>query len=1145
MTNFTKEEVKAMSILDVAISLGMEMKRDSHQEYYWTEHDSLKINVRKNTFSWYSRDIHGDVINLVEAIKGVSFKEAMHFLKEGEFPTATIDQRPSEPFRYTLQRFERPFEEARSYLKEQRGLSDATINFFGQQGVLAQANKKAKDDYLEPVVVFKSLDRNKRVIGANLQGIIPNTDRYEGKGYLKQILYNSDGLAGMSVDVGSPKSLVFAEAPIDLMSYYEVNKDKLQDVRLVAMDGLKEQTISRYTMELVAQLKGKEDYKPDLSKVGQALEALAKTTTFFKDGQNQDLITLAVDNDKAGRDFIEKLQGKGIPVQADLPPETKDWNDYLKLSKQGDKTLTQEKASEQILYKERLAVGNVKYLESIIVEWSEFPINENTAFSSIEELQEQLKSEYSSYIEKLQERYAGRGEDFLPDQIGYTKTKVALTFRDGEGKVYDIIDRIDVGTATGEYNPVSQSLGDYLEQQYQLESRGLSLQMMEKEKALGQNQEPNYNAGGSHRNPDSLGDVSPGAASKPVANDSQPDFPVIAQLQFTTNNEYMSSIKDGYHVIKPGELARLNKFAPGIQATAQWYLNEVANSTIHYLYQDADAVGKLSIQFSEENFAHLTGISPKGVEMRQVVHDFAQGKGDYGNIQVSHAIKDKSMVLPLMPDILSPQAFVFDDLSSVEKFQQINLAQAIKTEDEDLLLAVRDVDGVGIPASIMRMKEKLAIELEGKDKVILGIYRERNGQIEQLSINNGLIKDDGKEMRSILENSLLETIKEQEVLKDQALSKTQFDSDGDGYTDQEEISLGTAPFDSQDHPGKTEEEPPKPSLSELIEAKDLKGLGQHMKEGIKTYLDSDQYKKFLNAMSKLHDYSPRNIAFLLAQNPDVSMVASFQKWKNDFDRQVQKGERGLKVWTPYTVKLKNPDGSPRLDKDGNEMSVTRFTLGTVFDVSQTQGKEIPKPIYNLEGDVPDFETIYLATKQTAQLNNVSIRFDTIEGSANGYYHPSKNEIVLADKQMSEAQILKTLFHEMAHADLHSKDTNYSRSEKELQAESVAYVVANHYGIDTSEYSFGYLKFWSQDPKGYEDLTNQLVVVSTEAKSLINRIDTQIEKVKSKSVFLDKFQSKLAQSKEKSNQLSQEKEREASQGMPKKPQHPTKDTSPNL
>ncbi|HEM3467946.1 TPA: toprim domain-containing protein [Streptococcus suis] len=921
MTNFTKEEAKAMSILDVAISLGMEMKRDSHQEYYWTEHDSLKINVRKNTFSWYSRDIHGDVIDLVETVKGVSFKEAMHFLKEGEFPKATINQRPREPFRYTLQRFERPFEEARTYLKEQRGLSDATIDFFGQQGVLAQANKKAKDDYLEPVVVFKSLDRNKRVIGANLQGIIPNTDRYEGKGYLKQILFNSDGLAGMSVDVGSPKRLVFAEAPIDLMSYYELNKDKLQDVRLVAMDGLKEQTISRYTMELVAQLKGKEDYKPDLSKVGQALEALAKTTTFFKDGQNQDLITLAVDNDKAGRDFIEKLQGKGIPVQADLSLETKDWNDYLKLSKQGDKTLTQEKA-------------------------------------------------------------------------------------------------------------------------------------------LGQNQELYYNAGGSHRNPDSLGDVSPGTASKPVVTESQPDFPVIAQLQFTTNNEYMSSIKDGYHVIKPGELARLNKFAPGIQATAQWYLNEVANSTIHYLYQDADAVGKLSIQFSEENFAHLTGISPKGVEMRQVVHDFAQGKGDYGNIQVSHAIKDKSMVLPLMPDILSPQAFVFDDLSSVEKFQQINLAQAIKTEDEDLLLAVRDVDG-------------------------------------------------------------------------------------DGYTDQEEISLGTAPFDSQDHPGKTEEEPPKPSLSELIEAKDLKGLGQHMKEGIKTYLDSDQYKKFLNAMSKLHDYSPRNIAFLLAQNPDVSMVASFQKWKNDFDRQVQKGERGLKVWTPYTVKLKNPDGSPRLDKDGNEMSVTRFTLGTVFDVSQTQGKEIPKPIYNLEGDVPDFETIYLATKQTAQLNNVSIRFDTIEGSANGYYHPSKNEIVLADKQMSEAQILKTLFHEMTHADLHSKDTNYSRSEKELQAESVVYVVANHYGIDTSEYSFGYLKFWSQDPKGYEDLTNQLSVVSTEAKSLINRIDTQIEKVKSKSIFLDKFQSKLAQSKEKSNQLSQEKEREASQTMPKKPQHPTKDTSPNL
>ncbi|HFU3985449.1 TPA: LPD25 domain-containing protein [Streptococcus suis] len=340
MARFTKEDAKAMSILDVARSLGMELEQNSSKEWYWVEHDSFKINTRKNRFDWYSRDIHGDVINLVETIKEVDYKQAMHYLRTGEFPQAEMNQPVKEPFNYVLGRFEQPFIEARDYLKEVRGLSDDTINFFDQAGVLAQANKKAPDDYLEPVVVFKSLDKDKQVIGASLQGIVPNKERYEGKGYLKQIAYNSDGLSGMSVDIGTPKRLVFAEAPIDLMSYYEANKDNLSDVRLVAMDGLKAGTVSRYTMELLAELQSRSDYKPDLNKVGEALEKLAQVTTFFQGGKNSDLITLAVDNDKAGHDFIERLQAKGIPVQVDLPPlpegVTKmDWNDHLKSQKAG------------------------------------------------------------------------------------------------------------------------------------------------------------------------------------------------------------------------------------------------------------------------------------------------------------------------------------------------------------------------------------------------------------------------------------------------------------------------------------------------------------------------------------------------------------------------------------------------------------------------------------------------------------------------------------------------------------------------------------------------------------------------------------------------------------------------------------------
>lgn len=145
---------------------------------------------------------------------------------------------------------------------------------------------------------------------------------------------NSDGQLGFSIDIGTPKRLVFAEAPIDLMSYYELHKDRLQDVRLVAMDGIKDGIISRRFMELYAEMNGK-SYQVDQN-VGKALETVARTTNYFKDGQNQDMITLAVDNDAAGQNFITRLQEKGIPVQIAIPPivqlnqEKEDWNDFLK-----------------------------------------------------------------------------------------------------------------------------------------------------------------------------------------------------------------------------------------------------------------------------------------------------------------------------------------------------------------------------------------------------------------------------------------------------------------------------------------------------------------------------------------------------------------------------------------------------------------------------------------------------------------------------------------------------------------------------------------------------------------------------------------------------------------------------------------------
>ena len=252
-------------------------------------------------------------------------------------------ERPQEDFKYYLEKYEQPFSAGRDHLRNQRGLSDETIDYFLEQGVLAQAN--AKLDYfaegtggvttnaIEPVIVFKSLSSSGEVVGASLQGIQENWEKWPKHGYAKVIMKNSDPMTGIHVDIGSPKRLIFTESPIDLMSYYELHKDSLQDVRLVSMDGLKESTIGRHLSQIQAEISGKSlRWTPE--QLADGLQ-VAIDRHFFEDGKNADLITLALDNDKAGRTFIQELEAKGAVINSDLPElrpgqDKTDWNDVLK-----------------------------------------------------------------------------------------------------------------------------------------------------------------------------------------------------------------------------------------------------------------------------------------------------------------------------------------------------------------------------------------------------------------------------------------------------------------------------------------------------------------------------------------------------------------------------------------------------------------------------------------------------------------------------------------------------------------------------------------------------------------------------------------------------------------------------------------------
>lgn len=1395
---------RSRDILDVAEQLGMELER-AGRDYRWKEHDSLVITPNKNVWKWFSRDRGGDVIALVETIKEINFNQAIDYLNDGVFKTfdSSGRQEKQEPFRYLMEKYEHPdFETARNYLKNERGLSDETINFFLASGKMAEATRK-KGDYFEPVIVFKYKDLDGKLVGASLQGIVENRVQHPERGRLKQIIQNSDSMQGFSVDVGNPKRLVFAESSIDLMSYYQANKDHLNDVRLVAMDGLKESTVGFHLAQLQSELSGR-PLNWSREQLADGVN-IAAQNGFFKDGKRSDMITLAVDNDTAGHNFITNFLKKEIPIQIDIPPilyrnrDKADWNDYLTrpttsgtalyhvysfdrenedyhyhgyypeelaVFKQKELTsvkvkvvtskgilmkeeiepliafpegLLQDRASQKeiekltpphlqvefdfsenrkisetfssgerisykdfvnVLYEEndwaiisslkkgydktyfalldekgnrltdnlRFDIGNErntiaedlkdynlpaaylelaqeadrsyanqisygsltgniktltesvqnkvqrgqlsihlsdevyfytlvnytgwsypmqqlrpealdalkehrsffesinetnierfkekgtpeqnqmyqllkgiqkelgrsdtstifseevaisaynlnKRLDSLTAEnWGKsiseplnslgrdtwnilsYPANqidtpnndyfyqlvpyhlleylehstgqteisvdvyeqilnklkdrvvevippekdikntqneeslqdiiipnqekeqkdnsrlaqaqrklnrlkgeldhsiqvaqehqnltngqpmndkrngaaffkkqeqlENKVFSTMDEIKKQEERvEKLQYQKELKEKglnrqgnglemsvqnlpkireeieKADRGEsmftketikryrqelerleaaqnkaegviiqpaaqslidegivnqwqkrpdtyfvkglrrvalelteegnfqissnwkyqpktedekekvedllnrqslqqehiikehvevkpqlqvafdfsenqvlsnkyhegdivlyqefvkDFYPEMIrrrtesvalqnGYDKTYFALLDENNNELVKDI--RFDLGDPT---TRLSEECENYLPPKYLTIAKEIdqnyfgdqsSIQKVTEniKKAPEQAQEQmidRTNGGTGSLQPEAEGSTSPvletSTFERSVTSRPTSSYPY---LHFTTNYAEVQKRIGNYHLITPVDLKRLNQYAPSIQSTARWYLDELADSKISFIYADRGIENILEVTFQKENFIHLSGIRPfeEGKGAADFLEDFASGYGFYDGMLISNAIKDKLQVLPMLQDILEPQSFVLDDLTSVEKLHNLNMSEAIKSKDEDFLLLFKDAGDEKIPASLMKLKGELATNVQDlAEKTILGIYRERNGQIEQLAINDDYVKDDGEEMLSVLKNRQYEEILERIDPQNEQLSQ--------------------------------------------------------------------------------------------------------------------------------------------------------------------------------------------------------------------------------------------------------------------------------------------------------------------------------------------------------------------------------------
>ena len=292
-------------------------------------------------------------------------------------------------------------------------------------------------------------------------------------------------------------------------------------------------------------------------------------------------------------------------------------------------------------------------------------------------------------------------------------------------------------------------------------------------------------------------------------------------------------------------------------------------------------------------------------------------------------------------------------------------------------------------------------------------------------------------------------------------------------------------------------------------AEKLKEITDRLEQGITELFDSERYKEYLRVMSKFHNYSFNNTLLIAMQKPDASLIAGFSAWKNNFGRNVMKGQKGIKILAPSPFKIKKEmekidpqTGKAFIGKDGKpvteekEITIPAFKVVSVFDVSQTEGKEIPDIAVNmLTGDVEHYKDVFAALEKTSP---VPVGFEKIEGGAHGYYHLEDKRIAL-DEGMSELQTLKTLIHEIAHAKLHDIDLNAPKDEqqphvdrrtREVEAESVAYTVCQHYGLDTSDYSFGYVAGWSSG-RELSELKSSLETIRSAAAEIINSIDENL------------------------------------------------------
>lgn len=259
-------------------------------------------------------------------------------------------------------------------------------------------------------------------------------------------------------------------------------------------------------------------------------------------------------------------------------------------------------------------------------------------------------------------------------------------------------------------------------------------------------------------------------------------------------------------------------------------------------------------------------------------------------------------------------------------------------------------------------------------------------------------------------------------------------------------------------------------------------------KGVRELFASGRWQDYLAFLSRFHRYSVNNTIAIYLQRPDASLVASFSDWQKQ-GRQVKKGEKGIRIIAPHTYADIDP-------QTGEEKQRLAFHLAHCFDVSQTAGRELPQnPAHDLSGTVAGYDSLVDAIRSVSP---APVSFQKLDGSTHGYFSPRTNDIVISTG-LSDRQTVKTLIHEIAHAHLHSQGADEEKADqrtREVQAESVAYAVCRYLGIDSSDYSFGYIAGWSKD-KTLPELRASVDAVTQAADAIIGDLERLQDKQQQK------------------------------------------------